>query len=81
MAPRKEIREQVVAQVIEVIKQARDNGEDDMKAVSRTFPGLPEQVYWQAWSDLEDAELNAWWDTVEKTIDGEIIKNAITGPK
>lgn len=81
MAPRKEIRDQVIAQVIEVIKQARDNGEDELPTVMRTFPGLPEQVYWDAFCALDNAEVNAWWETVEKTIDGEIIKNAISGPK
>lgn len=81
MAPRKEIRDQVIAQVIEVIKQARDSGEDERSVVFRTFPGLPDQVYWDAFCDLDAADVNAWWETVEKTIDGEIIKNAISGPK
>ena len=81
MAPRKEIREQVLAQVIEVIKQARANGEEEMGVIARTFPGMPEAIYWSAFCDLENAEVNAWWEAVEKTIDGEIIKNAISGPK
>lgn len=81
MAPRKEIRDQVIAQVIEVIKQAREDGEEETAVVFRTFPGLPDQVYWDAFCALDSAEVNAWWETVEKTIDGEIIKNAISGPK
>lgn len=81
MAPRKEIREQVLAQVIEVIKQARANGEPEMEAIKRTFPGMPEDIYWQASCALDRAEVDAWWEAVEKTIDGEIIKNAISGPK
>ena len=81
MVPRKEIKEQVLAQVIEVIKQARANGEPEMEVIKRTFPGMPEDIYWQAFCALDSAEVDAWWESVEKTIDGEIIKNAISGPK
>lgn len=81
MAPRKEIREQVFAQVIEVIKQARANGEPEMDVIKRTFPGMPDTIFWEATCALDFAEENAWWEAVEKTIDGEIIKNAISGPK
>ncbi|MGR7993819.1 hypothetical protein [Xanthobacter sp. ZOL 2024] len=78
MAPRKEIHEQVLAQVIEVIKQARANGEPEMAVVARTFPGMPDAIYWAAYCDLDNAEIDAWWEAVEKTIDGEIIRNALS---
>ncbi len=77
MVARKEIREQVLAQVIDVIKQARANGEPEMAVVARTFPGMPDAIYWEAFCDLDNAEIDAWWEAVEKTIDGEIIRNAV----
>jgi len=81
MAPRKEIKEQVLAHLIKVIEEANELGLDGASVARKMYPDIPSSVIASAevatWSRAE----NAWWESVERTIDGEIIKNAISGPK
>lgn len=41
------------------------------------FPGLPFGVLFEAECILLDEVENAWWDDLAKTIDGEIVHNAL----
>lgn len=74
---RKEIREQVVGQMVAVGLEASKNGKDPWAAIESTFPGTPADVIADAWVKVSDGETEAWWNSVEKTIDGEIIRRAI----
>ncbi len=78
---RKDMEKLVIAEVIQVIKEAEKAGLDSMAEVRRRFPGIPDGVYWSAWCKLQDEDAEAWWDTLEKTIEGEIIKRALKAPK
>jgi hypothetical protein len=74
------VRKQVEEQIIEVIREAEEQGFDGVTAAMRTFPGIPETVVWGAWSVLESRKVEGWWQQVERTIDGEIIRRALSSP-
>ncbi|MBX3543758.1 hypothetical protein [Chelatococcus sp.] len=72
-----DIRKQVIAEIIQVMEQAHERGEDVWKAAEAAFPGTPIGVITEAWVEFDHAEQERWWQSLEKTIEGEIIKNAI----
>ncbi|MBS7741418.1 MULTISPECIES: hypothetical protein [unclassified Chelatococcus] len=72
-----DIRKQVRAQIIQVMEQAHEKGEDVWKAAEAAFPGVPDGVIIDAWCDFDSAVEDRWWQSLEKTIEGEIVKNAI----
>jgi len=74
---RQEIREQVIAQIAQVMAEGEAIGHDPMAYAEEKFPGTPMLVMADAWSRFDDAKEQKWWDSVEKTIDGEIIRRAI----
>jgi len=47
----------------------------------KTFPGVPDSIVVGLATDIEmaadEAAEETWWDQVEKTIDGEVIRKAI----
>lgn len=72
------IREQVLHEIASVIRQAQDAGLGDGMSVARTrFPGTPEMVLAEAWTMAELGRTEEWWVAVERTIDGEVIRNSI----
>lgn len=71
-------RTQVKAEIIRVIAEAQAAGlGDGVAAASRTFPGIPEGILWECWAELDMDQKEAWWQRVERTIDGEVIRNAV----
>ena len=74
------MRKQVEEQIIDVIREAEEQGSDGVAAAMRAFPGTPETVVWGAWSVLEGRKVEGWWQQVERTIDGEIIRHALSTP-
>jgi hypothetical protein len=70
-----EIRKQVLERIIEVLRDAEDQG--GISAAAAAFPGTPETVLWEAWCELDYRRTQAWWQAVEKTIDGELVRRAI----
>ena len=76
-----DVRAQVQEQIIDVIRGAEDQGLDGIRAAQRAFPDTPEMVIILASAELESRRTEAWWQQVERTIDGEIIRNALKGPK
>ncbi|MDF2809894.1 MAG: hypothetical protein K0S56_925 [Microvirga sp.] len=75
---RAEIRKQVLAQIIAVMADADEQGRDTVEAAKAAFPGTPEDVIWSAWVEFDNAKTEAWWQQVERTIDGEIIRRALS---
>ena len=71
------VRTEVKAEIIAVCREAKAKGDDGWKAVEARFPGIPPDVVAEAWLAVEDEATEAWWQTVERTIDGEIIRNAL----
>ncbi|MBX3536552.1 MAG: hypothetical protein KF735_02845 [Chelatococcus sp.] len=74
---RNDIRRQVVAQIIGVMEKAEAAGKDVWEAAEAAFPGTPIGVITDAWLDFDSASEERWWQSLEKTIEGEIIRNAI----
>ena len=77
MAPQSQTRTEVMAEVIKTGRSARQRGGDPWKAIETAYPGIPADVVAEAWLQVEDEATEAWWSTVERTIDGEIIRNAL----
>lgn len=70
-------RKQVLALIAETMALAMADGRDPWSAAEAEFPGTPYSVLGEAFCAASDAEEEAWWRTIERTIDGEVIRNAI----
>ena len=70
-------RKQVMASLIEEADEIMKNGGDAFSILGERYPGMPTEVVTEAWLEACNRETERWWDSVEKTIDGEIIKNAL----
>ncbi len=68
----------MLAQTIAVMADADEQGRDIVEAAKAAFPGTLEDVIWGAWVEFDNARPEAWWQQVERTIDGEIIRRALT---
>ena len=79
MIARDQIRKEVMAEIISLMAAATERGEDGWKVVEQSFPGIPSDVVAEAWVHVTNAETEAWWQSVERTIDGEVIRNALKG--
>lgn len=75
--PSSEIRKEVMAHIIDFMTEAEQAGRDPYKAAKEAFPGTPDLVLTEAWMELDDRHVEAWWQSIEKTIDGEIITKAL----
>lgn len=75
--PNDKIRKEVMAEIIDTYRAAKARGADEWKAVEAAFPGIPTDVTAEAMMAVEDEASEAWWQTVERTIDGEVIRNAL----
>lgn len=71
------IREQVMAEIEDVIRAAEDAGDDGIRAASEAFPGTPEMVIILASANVDLQRQEEWWQQVERTIDGEVIRKSI----
>ena len=72
------IREEVLARIVAVVRVAHESGLDGVAVARATFPGTPDAVLWEAWATVDSQLIEGWWQSVEKTIDAEIIKLAIS---
>lgn len=76
---RQETKDAVIAEIANVAYQAIKKGNNPRKVVDRTFPDVPLMVKVEAMTLAEMQSDDDWWEQVEKTIDGEIVRNAISG--
>lgn len=72
------VRQQVMAEIIKIMAEAQARGEDGFVAARAAFPGVPAMVLGEARAELAIAEEERWWETLERTIDGEVIRTAVT---
>ena len=72
------IRKEIQAEIVLSMKAAKARGEDPWEYAKRAFPGIPIGVLTLADLELDGEEEEAWWRSMERTIDGEIIRNALT---
>jgi hypothetical protein len=78
MPTERNTRRQVRAEIIHTIAEAQAAGFGDGVAAARhAFPGIPEAILWECWSELDQDRQEAWWQRIERTIDGEVIRNAV----
>ena len=70
-------RKEVIDELAKVAAEAMERGEDGVAAVQAM--GVPMDVAVQAWVIADDARTERWWEAVERTIDGEIIRRVIGG--
>jgi hypothetical protein len=73
------IRDQVRAQIMEVIASAEAAGKDGVKAALKAFPGTPRDIVLQCRVLMQVRRNEKWWEQVEQTLDGELVKRAIAG--
>lgn len=78
MQTESDTRRQVRAEILRVMAEARAGGANDFAAARRAFPGVPVMLLGELVAELDMAEVDAWWERVERTIDGEVIRNAIS---
>lgn len=71
------IREQVMAEIEDVIRAAEAKGKDGMVAAFKAFPDTPDMVIILAQANVETQREKDWWQQVERTIDGEVIRKSI----
>lgn len=71
------VREQVLAQLTQVCRDARAAGKDGMDEIERCFPGTPIEVACDAWCRSNDEATEAWWQSVERTIEIHVVKEAL----
>ena len=74
-----QIRKEVMAEIADTYRAARTRGADGWKAVEIAYPGIPSDVVAEAMMAVEDEVSEAWWQKVERTIEGSIIRNALAG--
>lgn len=70
-------RQQVFALIVETMAQAMNDGQDPWDVASAAFPGTPRMVLGEAYGEASCVEVEKWWQQVERTIDGEVIRNAL----
>jgi hypothetical protein len=75
---------EVEAYLIGLFVEARKLGLSDgaaMTWVEAKCPGVPDLVLIMAAVEAEAQAVDAWWEAIEKTIDGEVIARALATPK
>lgn len=76
---RDDLRRQVIGQICAVMDEAEALGYDPVKYAGLKLPMIPEGVLWEAWVQFDNAKEERWWASLEKTIEGEIVRNALSG--
>jgi hypothetical protein len=77
MQIKSDTRRQVEAEIIKAIAEAEARGIEGVGAARRAFPGVPDSVLYELWAEFDYQRTEAWWQDLERTIDGEVIKNAV----
>lgn len=68
---------QVMALIVATMVQAMKDGRDPWKVTAAAFPRSPRMVLGEAYGEASCAEVENWWDQIERTIDGEVIRSAL----
>ncbi len=76
---RRETKQAVIREIGKVAFTAINAGDDPYKAVDQAYPDVPMMVKIEAVAVAEMVSEEHWWEQVEGTIDGEIVRKAISG--
>ena len=74
-----ETKAAVLTELAEQARIAKKRGQNAYSLLRVQNPDVPESIIAEAWTQMESDEEEAWWDSIEKTIDGELVKRAISG--
>jgi hypothetical protein len=78
---RTDIREQVKAAIITTMVEAEKAGRCPLAAAEAAYPGTPGMVLGSCYAEMQMDQEDAWWATVERTINGELIRNAVAAAR
>lgn len=77
-----QVRKEVLEHIIDVVREGDELGLDGLKYARSKLPDVPEMVVAEAWCEHEHRKIESWWQSVERTIDAEVIRNALAnGPR
>lgn len=71
------VRGEVLEHLVQTMRQAEADGQHPLTAAEAAYPGTPSSVLGEAIWLFEERKAESWWQTVEKTIDGEIVRQAL----
>ncbi len=74
---RTETKAAVLATLSSIGRGARKQGHDAWAAIQEAVPGIPSEVVAEVVLSIEDEMTASWWEQVEKTIDGEVVRSAL----
>lgn len=74
------VRDQVEVHLVSIARAAAAKGVDGLSEIRRLHPDVPELVAILASARAEEADVEDWWQSVERTIEGTVISNALDGP-
>jgi hypothetical protein len=72
-----DIRAQVKAAIITTMVEAEKAGACPLAAAEAAYPGTPVMVLGEYFAEMQMDQEEAWWQRVERTIDGETIRGAV----
>jgi hypothetical protein len=72
-AMRKQVRSEIIAFMIE----AQKKGKHPFSAAQAAFPAVPAGILGQCLMEADNAEEEAWWEHMERTIEEEVVRNAL----
>ena len=79
MSVRPETKREVMAHIISLMAEAEASGLDPWSYAAAKMPGVPSDVIADAFCQFENDKTEAWWQSVEKTIDAEVMCLALKG--
>lgn len=71
------VRDQVKAAIIDAMAEADKAGRCPLAAAEAAFPGTPTVVLGACYGEMLSDDEDAWWKRIERTIDAEVIRNAV----
>lgn len=72
-----DIRAQVKAAIIGTMAEAEKAGRCPLATAEAAYPGTPGMVLGECFAEMQMDQEEAWWQRIERTIDGEVIRNAV----
>lgn len=82
MNRREQLERELLATMCRHLKEVKARSSIDLyDELEKAFPSVPDLVRWEAIAQFEFKEIDCWWETLEKTIDGEILRRAIGKPE
>ena len=72
------VRQEVKAAIIGVMAEAERDRRCPLAAAEAAFPGVPMVVLGACYGEMVSDQEDAWWQRIERAIDGELVQRAVT---